>query len=129
MSEKGKFFGLFTPSAAGSGTYIDQRVTSHNQSGGITAHTVNIGPQQRTVTEALRQQIRTQVPRIKPITVIAVMGDGEALRFARELHDVLKAEGFPLREDGVSQGMFSEPVDGLNFNVDTAEFIVGNAHK
>lgn len=129
MSEKSKFFGVFPPSAAGSGTYIDQRVTSHNQSGGITAHTVNIGSQQRTITEALKQQIRTQVPRALPITVVAVMGDGEALRFAHELHAFLSSEGFPLRENGVSQAMYSEPVEGLAFNPVSAEFVVGNASR
>jgi len=36
---------------------INQNVTSHNQSGGVTAHTVNVAPRRRTLDDGLKQQI------------------------------------------------------------------------
>lgn len=107
-------------------------VTSFNQSGGITAHTVNIGPPQRSLAQeaGLRAQIFNEVPRDKPIQVFAIMGDSESYRFAAEIHAFLKANGFPLLEpEGISQGLFAPPPVGLQCNDrgDHQEFIVGSA--
>lgn len=106
-------------------------VTSHNQSGGITAGIVNLGPQRRDLDlpdfDGLKAQIQRELPRDKPLTVTAVMGDGEAAEFAVQIHKYLTAEGFKMTETGISQGMFSTPpinlqvqdkgAGGLNFVV------------
>lgn len=106
-------------------TVYDQRVISHNQSGGITAHTVNLGPQPRRMDQTLKSQILRDLPKTDPITVMAMWGDGESIQLASEIHAFLKANGFPLTEDGISQGVFTEPAKGLGFNPATSTFIVG----
>lgn len=105
---------------------IDQSVQSYNQSGGITAHTVNLGPQPRHMSDVLKRQILQELPRTRPITVVAIMGDAEAHHFAQEIHAFLGANGFPLKEaNGISQAMYNVTPKGLGFNPDTSEFIVG----
>jgi hypothetical protein len=78
--------------------------------------------------EALKRQILSELPKDKPITVMAVMGDSEAINFAVQIHSFLKANGFPLAEEGgISQGVFSGSVKGLGVRDDgkTRTFIVG----
>ncbi len=112
---------------------VAQNVTSYSQSGGITAGTVNIGPVPRSLNNEvwavpLKAKILRELPRDKPITVMAVMGDSEAISLAQEIAAFLKANGFPLTEDGgISQGIFSGPVKGLGVRDDgkTRTFIVG----
>jgi hypothetical protein len=103
-------------------------VTSHNQMGGVTAHTVNVGRPSRSLNDGLRAQIMRDLPRDKPITVIAVMGDSEACLLAEQIHAFLKSNGFPLKEEGgISQGVFMPMPKGLSVNVkdDGLEFVVG----
>ena len=68
-------------------------VNSINQQGGITAGQVNISPQPRRLTEANMQQLRQNLPRNKKVTVVAVMGDGEAFNFAQQIRDFLAQDG------------------------------------
>lgn len=116
------------PSAQG--PVIDQSVTSYNQQGGITAHSVVIGPQQRNLDlpafSELKSQILSQLPRDKDITVMAILGDTESITFAQQIHSFLKNNSFKLKEpSGISQGVFTSPVKGLQFNPETDVFIVG----
>jgi hypothetical protein len=109
---------------------INQNVTSHNQSGGITAHTVNIGPQRRDLNSPwgapLKAQILDKIPRDKEIGIVAVMGDVECYELGMQLHTFLKANGYRLKEsDGISQGVFMPPPRNVNFNPDTNEFQIG----
>lgn len=107
-------------------------VTSYNQQGGITAHTVTIGSQPRSLANPnateLKEQILKELPRDKPITVLCLMGDAEGFRFAAEIHAFLKANGFKLTENGISQGVFNPPPKGLAINDkgDHVDFIVGS---
>jgi hypothetical protein len=111
------------------GPIINQNVTSYGQQGGITAHTVNVGPQPRNLETTwgapLKAQILSQLPRDKEITVLALMGDAETSNLALQIHAFLKANGFKLKEDGISHGMFTVPPHGLNFNPQDSTFIVG----
>jgi hypothetical protein len=104
---------------------IDQSVTSYNQTGGITAHTVNLGPQPRRMDETLKAQILSEIPRSKPITVAALLGDGEACQFAEELHTFLKNHGFPVTGERIDLVVPSGTVKGLTFDPDRSEFVVG----
>ena len=109
-------------------------VTSYNQSGGITAGIVNLGPQQRSLSDArsnaLKAQILSELSRTKPITVICLLSDAEAYRFAAEIHTFLKSNGFQLTEDGISQGVFTPPPRGLSVDDrgDHLDFVVGSAN-
>jgi hypothetical protein len=109
-----------------------QNVTSYNQSGGITAGTVNIGPQPRHMesieASPLKNQLLTNLPRDKPIVVMAVMGDAEAMQFAQEIAKFLNDNHFPLKENGkISQGVFAGPLNGIELREDeaTRTLIVG----
>jgi hypothetical protein len=93
-------------------------VTSHNQSGGITAGTVNIGPQPRHMNAQLEAGLRQNVPTSVLVRVVAVMGDGEAFAFAQEIHAWLKANGWP-RVEGVDQAVYSQPQ--FNQSIDTSK--------
>lgn len=85
-------------------------ITSNNQSGGITAHTVNVGAQPRQLTVAFAAQLEAQLPRGKPVSVAAVMGDQEAFSFATQIVEHLRSRGYVV--DGVSQVVYSGPVVG-----------------
>jgi hypothetical protein len=107
-------------------------IFSYGQTGGIAAGTLNVGPIPRMLNqprmEALKKQILSELPKDKPITVMAVMGDSEAINFASQIHAFLKDNGFPLSEqNGISQGVFSVSVKGLNVRDDgaTRTFVVG----
>lgn len=116
------------PTSSVTGTSI----SSHNQSGGITAHTVNMAPPRRDIdapmSAPLKDQIRREVPKDQPITVVAVMGDGEASEFALQLHGYLRAQGYTMAEDGISQGMYSPPPINLHLERSEGglEFVVGH---
>lgn len=85
-------------------------VSSFNQSGGITAHTVTVGTPHRTIDARVRQQLDQLTAGKRKIEVNAVMGDSEAFQFATEITNYLKGKGAPV--DGVDQVVYSGPVFG-----------------
>ena len=48
-------------------------ITSNNQLGGITAHTVNFGPTARAMNSQLGDQLKGQVPTSAAVKIIAVL--------------------------------------------------------
>jgi hypothetical protein len=95
-------------------------VTSLNQSGGITAGTVYIGSVDRSLSnpvfDPLKSQMLANIPRAKSVTVTAVLGDSESFRFAAEIHAFLKANGFTMAENGISQAVFMPPPRGVSMD-------------
>ena len=81
------------------------KVTSINQQGGITAGSVNIGPQPRIMNEQLSNQIKQRIPTSAKVTVIAVLRDGEAFEFANQVLDWLNANGYA-NTKGVDQDIY-----------------------
>ena len=102
-------------------------VTSYNQSGGITAYNVNIGPQDRMLSESLTDQLDKIISQNsdKRIVVTAVMGDQEAFKFASQIKNYLLSTGHD--PDGVNQSIFTQPVFGQNVEVkdDHIDIIIG----
>ena len=102
-------------------------------SGGYNAITNNnYGPVPRHLDSqwatSLKEQILRDVPRDKPITVVAIMGDGESIQFAMEILAYLKANGFKVTQDkNVDQALFTGPVKGqiVEPKGDGLQFIVG----
>ena len=91
-------------------------ITSFNQTGGITAHTVNLGPTARQMNEQLGQQLKQHIPTDKRVTVVAALGDAEAFGFANQIFQWMKSNGY--RDVcGVDQAVFSQPVTGQNINM------------
>jgi excinuclease UvrABC ATPase subunit len=103
-------------------------INSYNQSGGITAYNVNIGPQDRKLTESTGQQLIDELKKRpdKEITVTAVMGDGEAFRFASQVKNFLTEKGYDPK--GVNQAVYTNPVEGqiINEKDDKIDIIIGN---
>lgn len=111
----------------------DQRpihVESHNQQGGITAYQVNLQPEDRRLSHSATAQLKSFLNGVdfKSVHVLAVMGDGEAFRFASQIRNYLVSEGFAVK--GVSQAVFGSPVQGQVIELPDAagvvRIIVGN---
>ena len=90
-------------------------ITSHNQMGGVTAHTVNFGPQARQMNSQLGDQLKQHIPNSATIRVVAVLGDGEAFGFANQVLQWLKSNGYS-KAEGVDQAVYTQPVMGQNIN-------------
>jgi hypothetical protein len=92
-------------------------VTSYNQSGGITAYNVNIGPQDRRLGDKLTNQLDEIISQNsgKKIVVTAVMGDQEAFKFASQIKNYLVSKGY--EPEGVNQSVYTQPVFGQIIDV------------
>lgn len=91
-------------------------INSHNQIGGITAHTVNFGQSPRSLNEELGRQIKHNIPTTATVRIVAIMGDGEAFGFANQILAWMKGNGYAM-VDGVDQAIYSKPVLGQNINM------------
>jgi len=102
-------------------------ITSHNQSGGITAHTVNLGPQDRVLSDNAASQLDTELSKHpgKKISVTSVLGDPEAFKFATQIMVYLKEQGYDV--DGVNQAVYTAPVRGQHIRPtdDKVDIIIG----
>jgi len=93
---------------------------SIDQSGGITAGTVNVGPNATLnlgsqVRHLNAQWITALIPHLpenktKVINIVSVGGDQEALQFATEIKNYLASHGW--KTNGVDQVWYTEPVTG-----------------
>ena len=95
--------------------YNNQGIITQGQVGNNTVVQGAV-PRQLSNPQAatLKAQILRDMPKDKAITVMSVMGDAEAMQFAYEIHAFMKENGFTMKEpDGISQGVFSGPVKGL----------------
>lgn len=86
---------------------INQNVTSHNQSGGITAHTVNIGPQRLKFDPTIAEELAQKLPKDKPIRLRSVGGNSDHA-VANEYQLFLQNRGFNIANRDVI-GMMSPP--------------------
>lgn len=97
-------------------------VISNNQSGGITANQVNIGAVPRNLDDKTQNQLLGILKKKnEPIDISSVMGDSEAFKYANQINDFLKSQGYT-KVEGVSQSVFSKPVIGQFINKDSIGF-------
>ena len=102
-------------------------ITSHNQMGGITAHSVNFGPTARSMNENLGNQLKQQIPASASVRVVSVLGDGEAFGFANQVLTWMKGNGYS-NVEGVDQAVYTQSVVAQNINKksdDEFEIIIG----
>lgn len=87
-------------------------VTSHQQSGGITAHTVNVAPPTRSFKSHDLTDLKTFLAQFggTPVTVTCGFGDGEAAHFAEEVKELLLAAGWQVT--GVDHVLRTPPPPG-----------------
>lgn len=116
-----------TPSSVG--PIIDQSVHSTNQSGGITARTVIQGnPKYNFASpsfDGLKTQMVAALPKDKPLTVMALMGNSSSIDLALQVHKYLGDQGFKMKENGISQGVFSSMPKGISYNEHDNSVVVG----
>lgn len=101
-------------------------VTSHNQSGGITAQNVHVNARmQRVMSDNLKSDLLNAVPRNKRVVVWSSMGSQEAHMLATEIFAFLRSGGFQVFGNSAHQQMFVTPLHGIrlreegeNFNVE-----------
>lgn len=94
-------------------------VTSHNQSGGITANQVNIGAVPRKLDINVQNQLLGALQnKSEAIEITSIMGDSESFDFATQISDFLKANGYT-KVDGVNQSVFTKPVIGQYLDRDS----------
>lgn len=91
-----------------SGTTIN--VTSHNQSGGITAHTVNIGKEQRQLGDEERAFLTSTIPKHARVEIQNPLGDAEAHTYRVEIQQFLLEQGYTNVHG--SQGIYAVPERG-----------------
>jgi hypothetical protein len=103
-----------------------QTITSTNQSGGITAGTVNVGSQPRVLDDDAKMPLLKGVPKIKPVQVTAVLGDGEAMSFATAIMNFLKVNGYTVY--GINQAVYTTIVSGtiITLEADQTQIVVGH---
>ena len=104
-------------------------VTSYNQQGGITANQVNIGSQPRILNPEVQNQLLQILESKKgqKITIVSIMGDGEAFSFATQIKNYLIEQGHII--SGVDQSVYTEPVMGQIFNPERLEIIIGTKNN
>lgn len=92
-------------------------VTSHNQSGGITAGQVFVGQQGRHVTDAVKSQLTQLIAEheVEKVIVTAGLGNAEAIQFAAEIKAYLLS--IDMKVDGIKQAVWSGPVVGQEANL------------
>jgi len=74
-------------------------ITSHNQSGGITAHTVNVAPTRAAFEDSLKQQILKEFPKRR--VVLQTVGNQPDQLVGDEVHEFLVANGFPVERRSI----------------------------
>lgn len=88
-------------------------ISSTNQSGGITAQTVNVTQQSqqlRHLNQFVEQDLVSKIPKNSNVKVTAVLGDQEAFAFATEVSQFLKNDQYNI--EGPDQAVFNKPVVG-----------------
>src|ERR1043166_3771261 len=89
---------------------INQNVSSHNQSGGVTAHTVNIDRRiKRKMTDEMKSGLLRDLPNDKPVAVMGMNGNTESMTFANEIHSFLSTNGYRMTTDTATWHMFFDP--------------------
>lgn len=97
-------------------TIIDQSVTSHGQTGGITAHTINVGPTKLRFDSSIGEQIIHRLPAGKPIKLHSVGPPGDQV-VANEYQAFLQSRGFKVTRN-VSMSMVPAPEHKISIGDD-----------
>lgn len=86
-------------------------ITSNNQTGGITAHTVNVDRRmRRSLTDDLKSGLLDGLSKDRrPIAVMGLNGNTESMAFANEIRSFLKSHGHVMTTDTAMPHMFFDP--------------------
>ena len=101
------------------GATIDQSITSHNQSGGITAGIVNFSPPERHLDDAICADLLKLVPKHRLVKVDSPLGDGEAFNFAAEIWDFLTVGGYRMDQEHVQTIKIPPTPAGIGLDIES----------
>jgi hypothetical protein len=87
---------------------VDQRVTSNSQSGGITAHTVNIVPQAFELTDKIISEVIAEIGLAKKVRMHSYGSMSRDLPMAQRLLAAIGAKGYAV-EHTSHVGQSSDP--------------------
>lgn len=93
-------------------------VTSHNQTGGITAYNVNVGKPQRQIDDHWRSLLNKAIVEYpgREIKIMTEMGDKEAYQLGEQIFSYLKSQGHQI-PGGVGRMMANVPLKtAVNIN-------------
>jgi hypothetical protein len=91
-------------------TVVNENVISHNQVGGITAHTVNVDRRvARTMSDEMKLGLLRELPKDKPVAVMGMNGSTESMRYANEIHAFLRSNGYQMTAATATWHMFFDP--------------------
>jgi len=85
-------------------------ITSNNQSGGITAHTVNIGHMRLTYQDEIAASLAAALPKEKPVRLTSI-GSQNDMAIAQQYLSSLQSNGFKVSHE-THIGVMSPPPDG-----------------
>ncbi|WP_114767257.1 hypothetical protein [Vibrio rhodolitus] len=105
----------------------NQSVTSHNQSGGITAHKVVLGSQERTLTSELKRELLKALDIQKKVDFSIAMNDQEAEKYAYEIRNFLIAQGYEMEFRTMQYEAMAggQGIPYLNTNGDISIILIG----
>ena len=95
-------------------------VISQNQTGGITAHTINYGIPPRQITESSANELIADLKKYpaESFRISCIMNNSESFRLAQNLEQILKLAGWKGSADGIEQKIFNEPIKNVLVEVD-----------
>lgn len=91
-------------------------VVSVGQSGGVTARSINFGPERRSLSNENTLGLKAQLlalSREKEIKITALVGKSESYSFAQEIQTFMKENGFRVSSFISSAQFFGPPVVGI----------------
>ncbi len=97
-------------------------VASNNQSGGITAHTINYAKPQRQINEFLKEELlrelKKHVTDNRPVVLMLPQGyDAESLNLYNQIKIFLVDSGVHIKDDSFTTFFPSEPFLGVKINL------------
>ncbi|MGI8787949.1 MAG: hypothetical protein ACR2HG_09335 [Pyrinomonadaceae bacterium] len=97
-------------------------VASNNQTGGITAHTVNFAKPQRQIDEPFKEdlsrELKKHVTDNRPVALMIYQGyDAEAIKLYNQIKDFLTDSGINFSNDGFTTFIPSQPECGIKINL------------
>lgn len=97
------------------GTVNGDVVISNNQTGGITAHTINYGIPPRKITDDWANQLLLELKKLPVDTfqMHCLMNSSESYELAVRIEKILLSAGWKTSPNGIQRKIFNEPIKNI----------------
>jgi hypothetical protein len=104
-------------------------MNTFNQNNQYGNNVMNFGPQPRMLDHNVESQIKSMIPNGSTVSVVAVLGNGEAFNFASQIKNFLEKNGYSV--SGVDQAVYSgnvapQSINRLDGDNGKYEVVIGN---